>query len=75
MATVTELARQLRLEPGWVAEVLRLTRLAPDIVQAVAEGRQLRHLNLHTLRRRQVEVPADWQKERMLFGFKASPES
>ena len=75
VATVTELARQLRLETGWVAEVLRLTRLAPDIVQAILEGRQPRNLNLHAVRGRQAEVPVDWQEQRTLFGFKATPES
>ena len=75
VVTVTELAGQLRLETGWVAEVLRLTRLAPDIVQAILEGRQPRHLNLHTLRGRQVEVPVDWREQRTLFGFEASSGS
>lgn len=28
------LARALKLEPGWVAEVLRMTMLAPDIVES-----------------------------------------
>ena len=42
VANATDLARQLKLEPGWVAEVLRLTRLAPDIVQAILDGRQPR---------------------------------
>lgn len=65
----TELARRFRLEPGWVAEVLRMTRLAPDIVQAIVEGRQPRHLNLHAVRGRQAEVPLDWQAQRVLFGF------
>jgi hypothetical protein len=69
VANASELARQLRLEPGWVAEVLRLTRLAPDIVQAILEGRQPRHLNLHAVRGRQAEVPVDWQEQRVLFGF------
>ncbi|QDF95543.1 hypothetical protein CJ010_02765 [Azoarcus sp. DD4] len=55
----TELGRQLRLEPGWVADVLRLTRLAPDSVQALLEGRQPRHLNQHAVRGRQAEVPVD----------------
>jgi hypothetical protein len=68
-ANATELGRQLRLEPGWVAEVLRLTRLAPDIVQAILEGRQPRHLNLHAVRGRQAEVPVDWQEQRVFFGF------
>lgn len=69
VANVAELARQLRLEPGWVAEVLRLTRLAPDIVQAILEGRQPRHLNLHAVRGRQAEVPVVWQEQRVIFGF------
>ena len=56
-------------EPGWVAEVLRLTRLAPDIVQAILDGRQPRHLNLHAVRGRQAEVPVDWAEQRQLFGF------
>ena len=69
VANATELARQLRLEPGWVAEVLRLTRLAPDIIQAILDGRQPRHLNLHAVRGRQAEVPVDWHEQRVLFGF------
>ena len=69
VTNATELARQLRLEPGWIAEVLRLTRLAPDIVQAILDGRQPRHLNLHAVRGRQAEVPVDWHEQRVLFGF------
>ena len=69
VSNATELARQLRLEPGWVAEVLRLTRQAPDIVQAILDGRQPRHLNLHAVRGRQAEVPVDWHEQRVLFGF------
>jgi hypothetical protein len=68
-SNVSELARQLKLEPGWVAEVLRLTMLAPDIVQAIMEGRQPRQLNLHAVRGRQAEVPAGWNEQRRLFGF------
>ncbi|KRH79023.1 hypothetical protein FERRO_00840 [Ferrovum sp. JA12] len=69
VANATELARQLKLEPGWVAEVLRLTRLAPDIVQAILDGRQPRHLNLHAIRGRQADVPVDWDEQRRLLGF------
>ncbi|MFN4343379.1 MAG: hypothetical protein ACK4FE_15300 [Azonexus sp.] len=71
VANATELARQLKLEPGWVAEVLRLTRLAPDIVQAILDGRQPRHLNLHAVRGRQAEVPVDWDEQRRLLGFRS----
>ncbi len=69
VANATDLARKLKLEPGWVAEVLRLTRLAPDIVQAIMDGRQPRQLNLHAIRGRQAEVPVDWVEQRATFGF------
>lgn len=36
--TTVDLARALKLEPGWAAEVLRMTMLAPDIVEAIFEG-------------------------------------
>lgn len=69
VANALEIARQLKMEPGWVAEILRLTRLAPDIVQAIVEGRQPRTLNLQTIRGRQGEVPLNWEEQRVLFGF------
>ena len=65
----TELAGRFKLEPGWVSEVLRLTRLAPDIIRAILEGRQPRQLNLHAVRGRQAEVPLDWDAQRRLFEF------
>ncbi len=44
VANASELARSLKLEVGWVCEVLRMTRLAPDIIRAILDGRQPRHL-------------------------------
>ena len=67
--TTVDLARALKLEPGWAAEVLRMTMLAPDIVEAIFEGRQHRHLNLHTLRGRQDLLPREWAEQRRLLGF------
>lgn len=69
--TTADLARALKLEPGWAAEVLRMTMLAPDIVEAIFEGRQPRHLNLHTLRGRQDLLPRDWAEQRKVLGFSA----
>lgn len=69
VANATELARRFRLETGWVCEVLRMTRLAPDIIRAILDGRQPRHLNLHAVRGRQAEVPLDWQEQRRMLGF------
>ena len=69
VANATELARRFKVEPGWVAEVLRMTLLAPDIVQAIVDGHQPRHLNLHAVRGRQADVPLDWQDQSRLLGF------
>jgi hypothetical protein len=71
-ANASELARRFKLEQGWVSEVLRMTQLAPDIVRAILEGRQPRHLNLHSMRGRQAEVPLDWDEQRVLFEFVGS---
>jgi hypothetical protein len=67
--TISDLARTLKLEPGWAAEVLRLTLLAPDIVEAIFEGRQPRQLNLHALRGRLGILPRDWVEQRRLLGL------
>ena len=72
VANASELARSLKLEVGWVCEVLRMTRLAPDIIRAVLDGRQPRHLNLHAMRGRQGEVSLDWDEQRGMLGFGTS---
>ena len=72
VANASELARNLKLEVGWVCEVLRMTRLAPDIIRAILDGRQPRHLNLHAMRGRQGDVPLDWEEQRGVFGFAAA---
>ena len=69
VANATELARHVKIGHGWVCEVLNMRRLAPDIIQAVLEGRQPRHLNLYALRGRQVDIPLEWDAQRKLFGF------
>lgn len=68
-ANASDLARALKLEPGWVAEVLRLTTLAPDIIEAILDGRQPKHLNLQTLRGRHDLLPRDWLEQRRQLGF------
>ncbi|WP_301259323.1 hypothetical protein [Eleftheria terrae] len=64
-----DLARLLKLDAGWVAEALRLTLLAPDIVEAILEGKQPRYLNLHMIRGREDLLPQNWQEQRRLLGF------
>jgi hypothetical protein len=66
---VSDLARKQKLERGWVSEILRMTLLAPDIITAIVEGRQPRHVNLHALRGRIDIIPRDWNEQRRLLGF------
>ena len=67
--TIRDMAYALKLEQGWMAEVLRMTTLAPDIIESIFEGRQPRHLNLQTLRGRHAHLPRDWQEQRVMFGY------
>ena len=73
VANASELARSLKLEVGWVCEVLRMTRLAPDIVRAILDGRQPRQLNLHAVRGREIEMSLGWEEQRQMFGFSMRP--
>jgi len=52
-----------------VAEVLRMTILAPDIVEAILEGVQPRHLNLQTIRGRHEPLPRDWKEQKKMLAF------
>lgn len=68
-ATATDLARAFKLEPGWVAEVLRMAHLAPDIIEAILDGSQPRHLNLQTIRGRHEPLPCDWVEQKKMLAF------
>ena len=46
---VASLARELGLEDGEISRVLPLAFLAPDIVEAIVEGRQPRALTVRRL--------------------------
>lgn len=45
-ATISEMAEAERIERGYLGSLLRLTLLAPDIVEAVLEGRQPNEVRL-----------------------------
>lgn len=64
-ASVTELAAAENLDRGYLGSLLRLTLLAPDIVEAVLDGRQVEELTLPALLER---FPASWEDQRALFG-------
>ncbi len=61
-ATLVDLARAKRLPPSYVSGILRLTLLAPEIVEAILDGRQRAELQLDDL----LEgFPLDWERQRL----------
>jgi hypothetical protein len=59
--TITEIASREALSFTYISRVLRLSMLAPDIVEEIIEGRQRQSLILADLL---VEVPTDWAVQR-----------
>jgi hypothetical protein len=64
-ASVTELAEAEKINQSYLCRVLRLTLLAPDIVEAILDGRQPHRIQLEDLLQ---PYPAVWsvQRERLL---------
>ena len=60
-ATIVEIAAAEKVNASYVSRVMRLTLLAPDIVEAIMNGRQPAHLKLKDLLQC---LPIGWQKQR-----------
>jgi len=71
-ASVTELAAAENLDRGYLGSLLRLTLLAPDIVEAVLDGRQVEGMTLPALLER---FPASWADQRARFGCRPPSQS
>jgi hypothetical protein len=63
-ATIEEIAAVEKINASYVGRVLRLTLLAPDIVEAILNGRQLAETTLAVLMRR---FPVVWSAQRSEF--------
>ena len=51
VGTVAEIAAKEKINPSYVSRVLRLTLLAPDIIEAIMDGQQPAELSVHVLRK------------------------
>jgi len=60
-ATIKEIASREKIDPSYVGDVLRLTLLAPDIVEMILDGRQPPTLQFETLRK---SLPVLWEEQR-----------
>ena len=69
-ATAEDLARAERINPSYLARVLRLTRLAPDIVDSILEGRH--DPEQVTLERLMKPFPAVWSEQLLSIWSAAS---
>ena len=63
-ATIAELAECEGIAPSYMTRILRLTLLAPDIVEAILDGKQGPEL---TLARVLEPFPAEWVEQRELL--------
>jgi hypothetical protein len=60
-ATVAEIAAAEAINPTYVGRILRLTLLAPDIVETLLAGRQPANLQLADLLK---PFPVEWERQR-----------
>ena len=64
-ATIAELAEREGIAPSYMTRVLRLTLLAPDIVEAILNGKQGPEV---TLARVLEQFPHSWSEQKSTFG-------
>ena len=64
-ASISEMATAEKIERGYLGTLLRLTLLAPEMVEAILNGRQPEEVTLPAL----LEgVPTGWKEQRMIMG-------
>ena len=60
-ATIQEIAKAEKINTSYVSRVLRLTLLAPDLVEALVHGRRSATMSLHHLMK---PFPIEWRRQR-----------
>ncbi|CAA7617232.1 hypothetical protein [Magnetospirillum sp. SS-4] len=65
--SLNELAEAERISPSYLTRIYRLTLLAPDIVEAILDGRQPRILQLADL---MDDMPVEWDRQREMMGIR-----
>ena len=68
--SITDLAEQERVTVAYVCRLLPLTCLAPEIVEAVLDGRQPKGLRLAEML---GDGPLGWNQQRSAWGFSIIP--
>jgi hypothetical protein len=63
--SIEELARAEKINPSYLARVLRLTLLAPEFVESILDGRH--DSETITLERLMKPFPGEWEKQSPVF--------
>lgn len=71
LATIAELAEREGIAAPYLTRTMRLSHLSPDLVEAILDGRQPRHLTLEVLRQ---PLPEDWTEQRRTLGEPATAQ-
>jgi hypothetical protein len=69
--SIAALAKTLRLDRCYLRRILNLACLAPDIVEAIIDGREPGGLSLERLSK---GLPMAWDEQRTLLGFQSEPD-
>ena len=64
--SMTELARQNNVIQRYIAHLMKLALLAPDIIKAILRGNVPWDLSLDKLK---AGIPLDWDEQRKVLGF------
>ena len=64
-ASISEMAAAEKIDRGYLGQILQLTLLAPDIIEAILDGTQPADLTLPALLK---PFPAAWEQQRAGWG-------
>lgn len=67
--SIEAMTRRLGMSKGRLSSLVRLSYLAPDIVQDCLEGRQPIGLTQTSLLKLSKDLPHDWTRQRKHLGF------
>jgi len=69
-ASISEIAATEKIERGYLGSLLRLTLLAPDMVEAILDGRRPEGMALPAL---MEPFPVEWERQRVMLPRSARP--
>ncbi|MCE5313771.1 MAG: recombinase family protein [Armatimonadota bacterium] len=69
--SINDMSQKLGICSAYMARIMRLTLLAPDIAEAIVYGRKPDGLSLNKFVK---SIPKNWHEQRILYGFAEKPD-